>query len=74
MAWQAIFMASDQNRSSILYFCHIDESLVRSLYYTILLWSIGSEELMLDAFLLKVFLNLKILEFRFVIASYLLHL
>jgi hypothetical protein len=48
--------------------CHVDERLVLPLYYTILLWHVGSGELMLDAFLLKIFLYLKILEFRSIVA------
>jgi hypothetical protein len=43
--------------------CHIDERPVLPLHYTILLWSVGSGELMLDALLLKIFLYLKVLEF-----------
>jgi hypothetical protein len=42
---------------------HVDEHPVLPLYYTILLWCIGSRELMLDAFLLKILFHLKILEF-----------
>jgi hypothetical protein len=41
---------------------HINECSVLPLHYTILLWSVGSGELMLDAFLLKIFLYLKILK------------
>jgi hypothetical protein len=54
--------------------CHVDECPVLSLYYTILLWCIGSGELMLDAFLLKIFLYLKIFEFRSIISPYFLQL
>ena len=53
--------------------CHIDERPVLPLHYTILLWSVGSGELMLDAFLLKIFLYLKILEFRSIVTSDLFH-
>jgi hypothetical protein len=38
---------------------HVDERPVLPLYYTILLWCVGSGELMLDAFLLKIFFHLK---------------
>jgi hypothetical protein len=79
MAWQVVpvFTSSDQNRSARLVFSqhcpyHIDERLVLSLHYTILPWSVGSRELMLDAFFLKIFLHLKILEFRFIVAPYIL--
>jgi hypothetical protein len=34
------------------------------------LWRVGSGELMLDAFLLKIFFHLKVLELRSIIASY----
>jgi hypothetical protein len=35
---------------------HVDERRVLPLYYTILLWCVGSGELMLDAFLLNILL------------------
>jgi hypothetical protein len=54
--------------------CHIDERRVLPLYYTILLWRVGSRELVLDAFLLELLLYLKILEFRSIIAPDLLYL
>jgi hypothetical protein len=54
--------------------CHIDERPFLPLHCTILLWSVGSGELMLNFFLLKIFLHLKILKFRFIVAPYLLHL
>jgi hypothetical protein len=41
---------------------HVDERHVLPFYYTILLWCVESGELMLDAFLLKIFFHLKILE------------
>jgi hypothetical protein len=44
-----------------------------TLHYTILLWRVGSGELMLDVFLLKIFLHLKIFKLRSIIAPYLLH-
>jgi hypothetical protein len=53
---------------------HVDERPVLPLYYTILLWCVGSGELMLDAFFLKKLFYLKILEFRFIVAPDLLHL
>jgi hypothetical protein len=52
--------------------CHVDERPVLHLYYTILLWRVGSGELMFDAFLLKILLYLKIFEFRYIIAPGLL--
>jgi hypothetical protein len=52
---------------------HVDECPVLPLYNTILLWRVGSGELMLDAFLLKILLHLKILEFRSIVASDLFH-
>jgi hypothetical protein len=66
LLWRLIF---SQHRP-----CYINEHLILSLHYTILLWSVGSGELMLDAFLLKIFLHLKILKFRSIAAPYLLHL
>jgi hypothetical protein len=53
---------------------HVDERHVLPLYYTILLWCVGSEELMFDAFFLKKHLYLKILKFRSIIAPDFLHL
>jgi hypothetical protein len=53
---------------------HVNEGPVLSLYYTILLWCVGSGELMLDAFFLKKFFYLKILKFRSIVAHDLLHL
>jgi hypothetical protein len=60
LLWRLVF---SQHRP-----CHVDERPVLPLYYTILLWSVGSRELMLDAFLLKILLYLKILEFRSIFA------
>ena len=37
---------------------HVDKRPVLPLYHTVLLWCVGSEELVLDAFLLKKFFNL----------------
>jgi hypothetical protein len=37
---------------------HVDKHPVIPLYYTVLLWCVGSGELVLDAFLLKILLNL----------------
>jgi hypothetical protein len=41
------------------------------LHYTILLWRVGTRELMLDALLLKKAFNLRVLELRSIVASYL---
>jgi hypothetical protein len=54
--------------------CHIDERPVLPLYHTILLWCVGSGQLVLDSFLLKVLFYLKVLELRPAVAPYLLHL
>ena len=72
MAWQAVFTASDQNRSVVLYSpkhcsCHVDEHPFLPLYHAILLWCVGSGELMLDAFLLKVLFYQQILELRAIV-------
>jgi hypothetical protein len=53
---------------------HVDERHVLPLYYTILLWRVGSGELMLDAFILRIFFHLKILELRSIVAPDLFHL
>jgi hypothetical protein len=37
---------------------HVDKRPVLPLYHTVLLWCVGSGELVLDAFLLKILLNL----------------
>jgi hypothetical protein len=37
---------------------HVDKCHVLPLYHTVLLWCVGSGELMFDAFLLKILLNL----------------
>jgi hypothetical protein len=48
---------------------HVNKCHVLPFYHTILLWCVGSRELVLDPFLLKVLLHLKILELRPVVAS-----
>jgi hypothetical protein len=53
---------------------HVYERHVLPLYHTILLRCVGGEELVLDSFLLKVLLHLKVLEFGPVVTPYLLHL
>jgi hypothetical protein len=53
---------------------HVDERPILPFYYTILLWRVGSGELMLDAFLLKILFHLKILELRSIVTPNLLHL
>ena len=58
-----------KHRPRHVYKCH-----VLPLYHTILLWCVGSGELVLDSFLLKILLHLKVLELRPIVASYLLHL
>jgi hypothetical protein len=51
--------------------CHVDKCPVLPLYHTVLLWCVGSGELVLDAFLLKILLHLQILELGPIVASYL---
>jgi hypothetical protein len=53
---------------------HVDECPVLCFYYTILLWRVGSRELILDAFFLKILFHLKVLEFRSIVAPDLRHL
>jgi hypothetical protein len=53
---------------------HVNKRPVLPLYHTVLLWCVGSGELMLDPFLLKVLLHLKILELGPVVASNVFHL
>jgi hypothetical protein len=53
---------------------HVDKCLVLPLYHTVLLWCVGSGELVLDAFLLKKLLDLKILELGPIVAPYLFNL
>jgi hypothetical protein len=53
---------------------HVNERPVLPLYHTVLLWCVGSGELVLDSFLLKELLHLKILEPGPVVAPYLFHL
>jgi hypothetical protein len=66
LLWRLVF-SKDCSR-------HVDQRLVHSLHDTILLWSIGGGEPMLDAFFLKLLLRLKDLKFRTIVALYLLHL
>src|SRR5688572_20532650 len=40
--------------------CHVDKRRVLPLYHTVLLWCVGSGELVLDAFFFKVLLHLQI--------------
>ena len=54
--------------------CHVDECPVLPLYYTILLWHVGSGELILDVFLLKIFFHLKVVELGWIVAPDFLHL
>jgi hypothetical protein len=53
---------------------HVYERPVFPLYHTVLLWCVWSGELVLDSFLLKILLHLKVLELGPVVAPYLLHL
>jgi hypothetical protein len=53
---------------------HVDKRPVLPLYHIVLLWCVGSGELVLDAFFIKILLHLHILELGPVIASYLFHL
>jgi hypothetical protein len=53
---------------------HVYKRHVLPLYHTILLWCVGSGELVLDPFLLKVLLHLKVLELGPIVAPYLFHL
>jgi hypothetical protein len=53
---------------------HVYERPVLPLYHTILLWCVGSGELVLDSFLLKVLLYLKVLELGPVVAPNLFYL
>jgi hypothetical protein len=52
---------------------HVYKRLVLLLYHTILLWCVGTGELVLDSFLLKELLHLKVLELGPVVASNLFH-
>jgi hypothetical protein len=69
--------------SSIVVFCLVfiedcpcgpNESFVLSLHNTILLWSVGDQKLMLDAFFIQVLFNTCVLELCPIIASYSLDL
>jgi hypothetical protein len=53
---------------------HVDKRPVLPLYHTVLMWCVGSGELMLDTFLLKILLNLLVLELGPIVAPYLFHL
>ena len=53
---------------------HVDERPVLPLYHTVLLWCVGSGELVLDSFLLKKLLHLQVLELGPVVASNIFHL
>jgi hypothetical protein len=53
--------------------CHVDECPILPLHNTILLWSVGGGEFVLDAFLLNVLLYLKVLKLRTVVTPYLFH-
>ena len=52
---------------------HVYKRPVLPLYHTVLLWCVGSGELVLDSFLLKILLHLKVLELGPIVAPYLLH-
>jgi hypothetical protein len=69
MAWQAVLIC----RLVLSKHCprHVDERSILPFHHSILLWCVGSEELVLDALLLKKFFNLKVLQFCVVVASYL---
>jgi hypothetical protein len=49
--------------------CHIQESSILPLHYTILLRCVGRRELMLDALFLKKSFNLRVLELCSIVAS-----
>jgi hypothetical protein len=53
---------------------HVYKRPVLPLYHSVLLWCVWSGELVLDSFLLKVLLHLKVLELGPVVASNLFHL
>jgi hypothetical protein len=53
---------------------HVYERPVLPFYHTILLRCVGSGEFMLDSFLLKILLHLKVLELGPIVTSYLFHL
>jgi hypothetical protein len=53
--------------------CHINERPILPFHYTILLWRVGIEELMLDAFFLKILFHVKIFKLSFIVAPDLLH-
>jgi hypothetical protein len=78
MAWQAVFTASDQNRLGVLYSPSIVLAISMSVLFflstTLFCCGVGSGELMLDAFLLKILFHLKTLELRSNVAYDILHL
>jgi hypothetical protein len=53
---------------------HVYKRPILPFYHTILLRCVGSGELVLDPFLLKVLLHLKVFELGPIVAPYLLHL
>ena len=53
---------------------HVNERPALPLYHTVLLWCVGSGGFVIDAFLLKKLLHLKILELGPVVAPYLIYL
>jgi hypothetical protein len=53
---------------------HVYKCPVLPLYHTILLWCVGSGELVLDSFLFKKLLHLQVLKLGPIVAPYLLHL
>jgi hypothetical protein len=54
--------------------CQLNESHILSFSHPILLWSIGCQKFMLDAFLIKVLFNLSVLELGAIVTPYLLDL
>ena len=77
MEWQAVLIASAQKIVRNLELiehcsCGFNQGPVLPLRYPILLWSVGCGELMLDAFFIKEFFNLGVLEFGPVVTSHLL--
>jgi hypothetical protein len=56
------------------YPCQLNEGPILSFGYPILLWSIGCQKFIFDAFLIKIVFNLSILELGVIISPYLLDL
>jgi hypothetical protein len=52
---------------------HVYKRPVLPLHHTVLLWCVGSRKLVLDSFLLKELLHLKVLELGPIVASNLFH-